>query len=689
MVIRKAGLSVALLAAGLAYGQAPYNDIHDFLGFSGDGAHAEGPIALDASGNMYGTTYSGGANNKGTVWEITASGVYKDLHDFGSVTNDGANPLVGVTLDSAGNLYGTTVFGGANEVAGAIAGGGMVWEITNAGVYEDLHDFGAGKDGYYPVAGVTLDSSGNIYGTTEDGGANSSADGETGGGNAWMITSTGTYQDLHDFGAGTDGVHPCANVTLDSAGNLYGTTIFGGANTSANGGVGGGTVWKLNLSGTYKILYSFGAGADGFAPDAAVTLDSSGDLFGTTGCGGKYGVNDGDLDPGGIVWEITSSGAYKDLHDFNFGNDGYRPVAAVTFDAAGDMFGTTEIGGPNSYGTVWEITAAGSYSILHGFGAGADGTLPNSPVTLDPAGNLYGVTPQGGANSGGMLWVISHLSGLQLNPTTVVGGVPSTGTVTLSSAAPAGGVSISLSSTSLDADVPSSVIIGAGQTTATFPITTIPYNGTVDATIGAKFGSSIMKAILTITPPAASALSLNPTTVTGGSTSTGTVKLSEPAPSGGEPVALSSSSADAKVPTSVTVPGGQTSATFTITTTSYASTVDSTITARAGSVSQTAVLTITAPVLSSESLNPTTVTGGTSSTGTVTLTGPAPSGGAVVYLSSSSGYATVPPSVTIPAGASSTTFTVTTKPYPGLYKATISAAKTGSTTQKAILTVTP
>jgi len=685
MFIRKAGLSVAFLAVSLAYGQAPYTDIHDF---SNTGSLPFCGVTFDAFGNMYGTTYVGGPYNDGNVWEITASGVYKDLHDFGSVANDGEDPFGGVTIDSFGNLYGTTGFGGAVTSADSGQGGGMVWEITSNGIYRDLHDFGSGNDGVCPQAGVTLDSSGNLYGTTILGGSNSSADYGQGGGNVWMITSSGSYQDLHDFGAGTDGYDAYAGVTLDSAGDLLGTTLYGGANTSAQGGEGGGTVWKLNLSGTYKILYSFGAGTDGFSPYAGVTLDTSGDLFGTTGYGGKYGLNNGSTYPGGIVWEITESGVYKDLHDFGLGFDGYRPYASVTLDSAGDLLGTTQLGGANGEGLLWEISASGIYSHLHDFGAGNDGETPVAPVTVYN-GTIFGLAPEGGANECGMLWMISQLSGLQLTPSTVLGTQSSSGTVTLSNPAPVGGATVSLSSSTPDAKVPSSVMISAGQTTASFPITTTSYSGVVDALIEAKLGASVVKATLTIEPPTASSLMLNPTSVTGGSTSTGTVKLSAPAPSTGELVSLSSSSLDAKVPTSVTVPAGQTSATFTITTTSYPSTVDSTITARAGSVSQTAVLTITAPVLSSVSLNPTTVTGGTTSTGTVTLTGPAPAGGAVVSLVSSSADATVPATVTIAAGATSATFTVTTKTYPGLYKATITAAKTGSTSQKAVLTVDP
>jgi uncharacterized protein (TIGR03437 family) len=385
-----------------------YKDLHDFGGCTAcpcaatvtnangtagpDGWSPYAGVTRDAAGNLYRTTSQGGPNGGGTkgpfpgdgiVWEITASGTYKDLHDFGgTVTNangksgaDGATPIAGVTFDSAGNMYGTTNVGGPNSY-------GMVWEITAAGVYKDLHDFGgtvtnangtSGPDGTLPTAAVTFDSAGNMYGTAAAGGPYKQ-------GSVWEITATGSYKDLHDFGgtittsngtSGTDGEGPYAAVQFDNSGNMYGTTNSGGLN---NGGI----VWEIESSGTYKDLHDFGGtitnangttGPDGSTPYlAGVSLDSSGNLHGTTLVGGLYKgyalpynvVSAG----GGIVWEITAAGTYKDLYDFNdggIGQWGFWPAAGVMLDDAGNMYGTTSGGYDNDApvdAMIWKLTAA-------------------------------------------------------------------------------------------------------------------------------------------------------------------------------------------------------------------------------------------------------------------------------------------------------------------------------------------
>jgi uncharacterized repeat protein (TIGR03803 family) len=323
----------------------------------------------------------------GMVWEITTSGVYKDLHDFGGnvikadglLNLDGVQPNGNLTFDNAGNIYGTTQL--VPAFAGDVAGG-TVWEITAAGAFVELHDFGGqvlkangqfGWDGNYPLSGVTLDNAGNVYGTASDGGTNS-------GGIVWKITPAGVYTDLHDFGgtvvnadglSGNDGLQPEDSVTVDGAGNLYGTAYYGGPNVMSNG----------------------------------------------------YGA--------GMVWEITASGNYIDLHDFGgtlttssgTTNDGRKPIGNITFDSAGNMYGTTNTGGPydpahtGGSGIVWEITASRDYNDLHDFGGnvvnadgltGYDGLLPTAGVTLDRVGNLYGTAYNGGANQGlGMVWKLS------------------------------------------------------------------------------------------------------------------------------------------------------------------------------------------------------------------------------------------------------------------------------------------
>ena len=228
------------------------------------------------------------------------------------------------------------------------------------------------------------------------------------------------------------------------------------------------------------------------------------------------------------------------------------------------------------------------------------------------------------------------LSQVTVNPASVVGGNPATGTVTLTGQAPASGVSVALSSNNAAAAVPASVTVTSGNSTATFTVTTTAVTTAATATITGTYNSVSKTAALGITPAVALAqVALNPTSVVGGAPSTGTVTLTGAAPAGGIVVALSSDNASATVPVNVTVLSGSSTATFTVSTTSVVNATTATITASYSTVSKTAPLAITPAVaLSSVSLNPTSVVGGSPSTGTVTLSGPAPAAGIVVALSS-------------------------------------------------------
>src|SRR4029077_11665986 len=285
------------------------------------------------------------------------------------------------------------------------------------------------------------------------------------------------------------------------------------------------------------------------------------------------------------------------------------------------------------------------------------------------------------------------LSSLTLSPTSVIGGTQSsTGTVTLSGPAPSGGAQVALSSSNTAAArVPSSVTVAAGGTSATFTVSTSAVTASTAVTISAAYGGVTRAASITVAPappPAVtlSSLTLSPTSVIGGTqSSTGTVTLSGAAPAGGAQVALSSSNtAAARVPSSVTVAAGATSATFTVSTSAVAASTTVTISAAYGGATRSVSLTVTPappppPTVSSLTLNPENVFGGQSSTGTVTLTGPAPAGGAQVALSSGNTAASVPSSVIVPAGATSATFTVNTSFVLMSTSSTISASYNGTT----------
>jgi uncharacterized repeat protein (TIGR03803 family) len=242
-----------------------------------DGAYPDSVI-LDAMGNFYGGTQSGGANaTNGTVYMLDAKGKETVLHSFTDGA-DGDGPVGGLVRDSAGNLYGTTVQGGSANV-------GTVFKVDPSSNNTVLHTFAGGAvDGAYPNGFLILDSSGNLYGTTTAGG---SAGG--GPGILFKVDPSGTETILHIFGGAGDGATPSSGLLRDSAGNMYGVTSTGGEYRW-------GTVYKVDTTGTETVLYSFSGGTDGKYAGGNLIMDAAGSLYGTTQQGGRYGS--------GVVFEL-------------------------------------------------------------------------------------------------------------------------------------------------------------------------------------------------------------------------------------------------------------------------------------------------------------------------------------------------------------------------------------------------
>jgi uncharacterized repeat protein (TIGR03803 family) len=399
-------------------------------------------LLVDASGNLFGTTSlgsdtpcdGGDVNGCGIVFELlNGSNGYPEnaLYSFGSTsaTNDGASPYAGLIADAAGNFYGTTAWGGTLSTRCDLfgdAGGpgqdgcGTVFELVKSGTgcTENVLYAFTGPDGADPYAGLTMDSSGNLYGTTYNGGACAL------GAAFELIRSPAGYTEevLHSFGCvSTDGWYPNAALLMDAAGNLYGTAESAG-DLKACGGFGCGIVFELvNSNGDYseKILYSF-RGSDGQIPAAGLISDASGNLYGTTEAGGAPGSGGVSGSDGyGTVFElVNSSGSYTEKVLYSFkgpsAGDGQAPTAALVMDQAGDLYGTTNDGGtyclPEGCGIAFELlNSSGSYAekILHSFGAPGDGEYPVSPLVMDSAGNLYGTTGGGGVNFGGSVFLIN------------------------------------------------------------------------------------------------------------------------------------------------------------------------------------------------------------------------------------------------------------------------------------------
>ena len=325
-------------------GSWAFNPLYAFTG-QGDGALPYyGALALGPDGTPYGTTYAGGIGNGGVIFNLkprpancpTTACFWIDstVHQFGN-GNDGYGPTSGVVFDAAGNMYGTTYHGGASN-------NGAIYEATRSGgVWTEtvIYSFAGGNDGANPVPCVTLDSAGNLWGTTYAGGT-------SGFGTVFRLTRSGgvwTKTVLYNFTNGSDGRAPSGGVVFDQAGNLYGSTVFGGAN-------GGGTVYELSPTGgswTLTTLYSFSGVA---GPYNTLTMDANGVLYGTT-------YRDG-ANQAGSVFKLTQSNgnwAFTGLHDFTNGNDGGFPTSSVAVDSHGDIFGTASSGGSAGEGVVFEI----------------------------------------------------------------------------------------------------------------------------------------------------------------------------------------------------------------------------------------------------------------------------------------------------------------------------------------------
>lgn len=376
-------LLLPLAAARPAQAQT-YNVIYNLQGGEIGGYPVYGALVEDTAGNFYGTTSSGGSSNCGTVFKfVPSTGSESVLHSF-TCQSDGGYPYAGLVL--MGNmLYGTTAAGGSGTCFGA-TGCGVVFALNiNLKIITGYHDFLGFSDGAVPYAGLVPDKSGNLYGTTNLGGANdkgtvykvvaktmqvtvlhsfSGSDGEypysgltmnptrtilygntfQGGSGGYGVvfslpTKGGASSTLYNFTGSTDGGNPLGTMALDTAGNLYGTTV--------NAGLGYGVVFEVApRSRKESVLYAFLGGSDGANPYGGIARDSSGNLYGTTYAGGA--------NSDGTVFKVAAN-TETVLHSFDY-SDGQYPLCDVLLDSKGDLFGTTEMGGSIGYGVIWEIT---------------------------------------------------------------------------------------------------------------------------------------------------------------------------------------------------------------------------------------------------------------------------------------------------------------------------------------------
>jgi len=368
---------------------------------------------MDKEGNLYGTTELGGKQNQGTVFELspTSDGSWNEtlLHSFAGGVNDGAQPHAALVFDSAGNLYGTTSFGGSANCGAQ--GCGTVFKLTPAsGSWsESLYKFPGGSAGQEPYGRLVFDGQGNLYGTTLAGGTACTS----GCGTVFrLVPGSSGWQEsvLYTFQGGTDAASPYAGLTFDGAGNLYGTSYAGGSS-------GNGTIFKLTPgssgSWTESILHSFTGGRDGKQPMSDLIFDAAGNLYGTAFEGGFPGSF-------GVVFELQpqSTGRWQELTLHAFADTpAANPMAGLVFDGAGNLYGTTTLGAANvtacggGCGTLFKLAPASgggfTYSVLHSFGRPGDGYNPSGDLILDGSGNLWGTTQAGGSEGAGTVFEIT------------------------------------------------------------------------------------------------------------------------------------------------------------------------------------------------------------------------------------------------------------------------------------------
>ncbi len=412
-------LLLALILAG-GYGPAraapKLNVLYSFTNFRGEQPVAS--LIADGAGNLYGTTQLGGTNNDGVVFELSpptdGKKAWKEKVLFSFNGTNGNSPQYNLLMDGAGNLYGTTYLGGSDN-------DGVVFELSppkagkKAWTETVLFSFD-GADGNEPLAGLIADGAGNLYGTTEIGGSNNygvvfELSPPKGGKKAWTETV------LFSFADGIVGCEPEAGVISDGAGNLYGTTAGCGVNY-------GGVVFELSppkkghTAWTEAVLYAFSLGEE-YSPVAPLLTDSAGNLYGTT-----YVNSVGDNNSG-VVFELSpppkGQTAWTETVLLNFtpgGPNGAGPYAGVIADGAGNLYGTTYYGGvncnnnANGCGVVFELSpppkgqTAWTETVLQSFN-GTDGYNPIAGVIADGAGNLYGTTQYGGSNNEGVVYKLT------------------------------------------------------------------------------------------------------------------------------------------------------------------------------------------------------------------------------------------------------------------------------------------
>jgi len=444
--------AVGLLGLGTARLNAQtYNDLYNFGSNPNDpiGPSHPGIIAQGRDGNLYSTSWAGGADGYGAVFRVTPKGTLAVIYSFDSVHGDA--PYSGLTLGAQGDFYGAAYQGSEYSY-------GNVFSIgATGGQPTILHSF-AGTDGAYPFGPPVLGPDGNLYGTTSEGGANDY------GTIYQIILKTGKFNLLHSFDF-TDGSYPVAPLVLGTDGNLYGSAQQGGI-LDCNSGCG--TIFKISTAGKFDKVHSF-VSTDGAYPLAPLVEGNNGSFYGTAYAGGD--VESECSDGCGTVFQLTSAGEVTVLHAFQgqSGSDGAYPYAGLVQGSDGNFYGVTYAGGAAADGTIFEVNPSGSkYSVIYQF-AQSTGFYSQVTLTQNTSGSFYGDTYEGGSEGDGVFYSLKVKSAgafVSLVPTTakpgnrvVILGQGLTGTTAVSFNGSAAQFTVN-SATYLTATVPSGATSG-------------------------------------------------------------------------------------------------------------------------------------------------------------------------------------------------------------------------------------
>ncbi len=388
LFVRVAGFLVVMIAISAAFAAEKERVLHTF--YDKPSANPSSNLIFDAEGNLYGSTGASGYQpcQCGTIFRLipqrSGNWKYQVIYQF-TGQEDGGYPLGNLVFDTAGNLYGAMGYGYGGVFRLMPQSDGSWNEST-------IYSFKGAPDSSTPYAGLTIDRSGNLYGTTRVGGVN-------GLGDVYKLTRTSNGQwsesVLYSF-SGTDGAFPWSDVTIDGDSNLYGTTIAGGQ-------FGSGVVFKLiqdQAGWSERVLYSFEGGANHGEPASGVYRDTSGNLYTT--------ASDNGAGYPGALFELmpASDDTYTGilLHTFGSSGDGEAPWSDLIPDAHGDLYGTTFIGGTLGYGVIYKLSRDDngdwSETVFHSFDY-RDGAAPfNNPVTFNASGDLFIATSSGGLHEG-------------------------------------------------------------------------------------------------------------------------------------------------------------------------------------------------------------------------------------------------------------------------------------------------